>query len=271
MADSAGPVSIERRPDGSARGRFRDCELMSAFQPIWAFPTADAPHEPVTAVAYEGLLRISGAGADVPPEAFFAGLGADMRAGVEAAARTLHLINAGACLPQGALVFVNFDPSLLTGAASAERMLRDMRLAMRGSGLQPARVVCEITEQPAGSEAALLALVDGLRGRGHRIAADDYGAAASDAVRVELISPDFIKFDARWVRQRMATPAGFAMLAGMVERFAARGIVSVFEGMEEGWQIALAERSGAAMVQGYGLARPALASARPRASDDRSD
>jgi EAL domain-containing protein (putative c-di-GMP-specific phosphodiesterase class I) len=33
----------------------------------------------------------------------------------------------------------------------------------------------------------------------------------------------------------------------------------VFEGIEEGWQLDLAEKSGASMVQGYVLARPELA------------
>jgi EAL domain-containing protein (putative c-di-GMP-specific phosphodiesterase class I) len=44
----------------------------------------------------------------------------------------------------------------------------------------------------------------------------------------------------------------------MVETFAGQGIRTVFEGIEEGWQLELAERSGASMVQGYVLARPEI-------------
>jgi EAL domain-containing protein (putative c-di-GMP-specific phosphodiesterase class I) len=45
----------------------------------------------------------------------------------------------------------------------------------------------------------------------------------------------------------------------MVTSFAEQGIETVFEGIEEGWQLELAERSGATMVQGYVLARPEIA------------
>ena len=45
----------------------------------------------------------------------------------------------------------------------------------------------------------------------------------------------------------------------MVTTFADQGIETVFEGIEEGWQLQLAENSGASMVQGYALARPELA------------
>jgi predicted signal transduction protein with EAL and GGDEF domain len=45
----------------------------------------------------------------------------------------------------------------------------------------------------------------------------------------------------------------------MVATFAEQGIETVFEGIEEGWQLELAERSGATMVQGYALARPEIA------------
>jgi EAL domain-containing protein (putative c-di-GMP-specific phosphodiesterase class I) len=45
----------------------------------------------------------------------------------------------------------------------------------------------------------------------------------------------------------------------MVTTFAEQGIETVFEGIEEDWQLELAERSGATMVQGYALARPEIA------------
>ena len=57
----------------------------------------------------------------------------------------------------------------------------------------------------------------------------------------------------------MESGPGFALLTAMVSTFAAQGIRTVFEGIEEGWQLELAEKSGASMVQGYVLARPELA------------
>jgi len=57
----------------------------------------------------------------------------------------------------------------------------------------------------------------------------------------------------------MESGAGFALLTAMVNGFERQGIRTVFEGIEEGWQLELAEKSGASMVQGYVLARPELA------------
>ena len=44
----------------------------------------------------------------------------------------------------------------------------------------------------------------------------------------------------------------------MVTSFAEQGIETVFEGIEEGWQLELAEKAGASMVQGFVLARPEI-------------
>jgi EAL domain-containing protein (putative c-di-GMP-specific phosphodiesterase class I) len=57
----------------------------------------------------------------------------------------------------------------------------------------------------------------------------------------------------------MESGAGFALLTAMVTSFEQQDIRTVFEGIEEGWQLELAEKSGASMVQGFVLARPELA------------
>jgi EAL domain-containing protein (putative c-di-GMP-specific phosphodiesterase class I) len=53
----------------------------------------------------------------------------------------------------------------------------------------------------------------------------------------------------------------------MVKSFEDQGIRTVFEGIEESWQLELAEKSGASMVQGFVLARPELAPTSFRAFD----
>ena len=75
------------------------------------------------------------------------------------------------------------------------------------------------------------------------------------------MQPDIVKFDANWITRLMESGPGFALLTAMVSTFAEQGIRTVFEGIEEGWQLELAKKSGASMVQGYVLARPELASA----------
>ena len=191
--------------------------------------------------------------------AFFNSIPAAERLHVETLSRTLHLMNAAACLPQDASIFINFDPSVFTAHAVADAAIHDMRLVLSETGIDPHRVVCEVTEKETISQEALFALVASLRASGFRIAVDDYGAENSDMNRVRDLHPDIVKFDARWIRRLMDSGPGYALLTTMVSTFAEQGIRTVFEGIEEPWQLELAEKSGAAMVQGFVLARPELA------------
>jgi EAL domain-containing protein (putative c-di-GMP-specific phosphodiesterase class I) len=100
--------------------------------------------------------------------------------------------------------------------------------------------------------------VASLRASGFRIAVDDYGADDSDMGRVHALHPDIVKFDAGWLSRLMDSGPGYALLATMVSTFAGEGIRTVFEGIEEDWQVELAEKAGVTMVQGFALARPAL-------------
>lgn len=268
MPSSAGLSHIVRLADGAAEGSWRGYTLRTAFQPIFAFQPDQAKAR-VRIVAHEGLLRPFLHGEPVGPDVFFRQLDPADRFAVETLSRTLHLLNAGACLAPDAIVFVNFNPSLFVESEAIDLALRDLRLALHEARLDASRVVCEVTEQKSASSETLVALVEALRRHGFTIAVDDFGAAASDAARIEALKPDIVKFDAGWVMKLMDTPAGFAMLSDMVERFAAGGVITVFEGIEEGWQLQLAEKSGASMVQGFVLARPEITAARrgARASD----
>ncbi|MDP3896811.1 MAG: EAL domain-containing protein, partial [Mesorhizobium sp.] len=253
MTLSVDPAQIVRQSDGSYTGVWGQFILKSAFQPIFAFGEGR-----LKIAAYEGLVRpFSGADA-VAPALFFPMVPAVERQRVETLARTLHLLNAGRFLDRGAEIFINFDPSLFAERAVTDALLREMRLVLREAAIEPGRVVCEVTEQKSSSEAALFGFVEALRGYGFRIAVDDYGSDDSDIHRIGRLRPDIVKFDARWISSLMDSGPGYALLAEMVATFKARGIDTVFEGIEYGWQLELAEKSGASMVQGFVLARPEI-------------
>ncbi|AZO11902.1 MULTISPECIES: EAL domain-containing protein [unclassified Mesorhizobium] len=254
MSRSIGLAHIIRLDDGTSTAVWGIHSLQSAFQPIFAFSEGK-----LSLVAFEGLIRPFRDGEPQSPMSFFNTCPASDRLHVEALTRTLHLLNAGACLPDEASIFVNFDPSVFTERAVVDKALRDMRLVLHEAGIEPRRIVCEVTEQKSASQETLYSFVEALRANGFRIAVDDYGAEESDINRVKELKPDIVKFDAHWISQLMESGAGFALLTAMVESFESQGIRTVFEGIEENWQLELAEKSGASMVQGYVLARPELA------------
>ncbi|TPN77475.1 EAL domain-containing protein [Mesorhizobium sp. CU2] len=254
MSRSIGLAHIIRHDDGTSTGVWGIYTLQSAFQPIFAFKEGK-----LEVAAFEGLIRPFRDGEAQPPAAFFGTCPAADRLHIEALTRTLHLLNAGACLPEHASIFVNFDPSVFTNRGIADKALRDMRLVLHEAGIDPRRIVCEVTEQKSASQETLYGFVEALRANGFRIAVDDYGADESDINRVKELKPDIVKFDAHWITHLMESGPGFALLTAMVHSFENQGIRTVFEGIEEGWQLELAEKSGASMVQGYVLARPELA------------
>jgi EAL domain-containing protein (putative c-di-GMP-specific phosphodiesterase class I) len=213
----------------------------------------------VSVTAFEGLIRPFRDGEPQSPMSFFNTCPTVDRLHIEALTRTLHLLNAGACLPREASIFINFDPSVFTDRSIADKALRDMRLVLHEAGIETHRIVCEVTEQKSASQETLYNFVEALRANGFRIAVDDYGADESDINRIKELRPDIVKFDAHWITQLMESGAGFALLTAMVASFEEQGIRTVFEGIEEGWQLELAEKSGASMVQGFALARPELA------------
>ena len=253
MSRSVGLAHIIRQDDGSATGMWGVFALHSAFQPIFAFEDGK-----LSVVAFEGLIRPFRDGEPISPGEFFSIVSADDRLAVETLTRTLHLLNAAVFLPSETSVFVNFDPSVFTERAIAEAALRDMRLVLHEAGIDPCRVVCEVTEQKTASGEALGSFVEALRLSGFRIAVDDFGADESDMQRIRELRPDIVKFDAQWIGRLMESGPGFDLLSEMVERFEAQGIRTVFEGIQESRQLELAEQSGASMVQGFILARPKI-------------
>ena len=254
MSRSIGLAHIVRHDDGTSIGIWGSHTLKSAFQPIFAFKAGK-----LSVVAFEGLMRPFRDDEAWTPMAFLNSVPAAERLHIETLTRTLHLLNAAACLSPDASIFVNFDPSVFTEHAVAEAALRDMRLVLHEAGIDPRRVVCEVTEQKSGSQEALFDFVAALRRNGFRIAVDDYGSEDSDMNRIRDLHPDIVKFDAKWITRLMESGAGYALLTTMVATFAEQGIATVFEGIEEGWQLELAEKSGAPMVQGFALARPEIA------------
>ncbi|UCI09424.1 EAL domain-containing protein [Mesorhizobium sp. B1-1-8] len=254
MSRSIGLAHIIRHDDGTSSGVWGIYTLRSAFQPIFAFNEGK-----LSVVAFEGLIRPFRDGEPQSPMSFFSTCPTGDRLHIEALTRTLHLLNAGACLPQEASIFINFDPSVFTDRGITDKALRDMRLVLHEAGIDPRRIVCEVTEQKSASQETLYSFVEALRANGFRIAVDDYGADDSDINRIKELRPDVVKFDALWITQLMESGAGFALLTAMVKGFEQQDIRTVFEGIEEGWQLELAEKSGASMVQGYVLARPELA------------
>lgn len=250
-------LHVHKTPEGAWFGAWSLFEIRTAFQPLFRFRGGK-----VEIGAFECLVRPFRNGQAISPGQFFPLIPGQDRVEVEALMRAVHLMNAGTFLDKAAAVFVNFDPSLFVDRILVDRALRDLKSVLSEAGVDGSRLVCEMTEQKTASDDMLFDFVSSLRRHGYRIAVDDYGADDSDMERIRRLKPDIIKFDAAWIVRLMDSPAGFALLEAMVNRFRDENIVTVFEGIEEHWQLELAEKARVDFVQGFVLARPELAPGR---------
>ena len=249
--------SVQRDEKGNYVAVYGPFMLRTAYQPIFRLTRRGADIH-----GFEGLIRVHTAdGKKLPPDRFFPLVRDEDRFLVECVCRELHLRNMARFSELPPVLFANFDPSVYEDRVATDAEITRMEHMAAQVGVPPSRIVCEITEKRARSDGALAFLVDRLRGAGYRIALDDYGADESDADRIGQIAPDIVKFDAGWIRRLLETPAGYNLLATMVNQFHARGIQTLFEGLEERWQLELCESMGVELAQGFILARPELAPA----------
>jgi EAL domain-containing protein (putative c-di-GMP-specific phosphodiesterase class I) len=228
--------------------------LRSAFQPIFS---QDANGR-LTIEAFEALIRANRNGQPVSPYQFFSRVDPEDAVTIDTLCRELHILNMGVLGRKKARLFINFNPALFDAVADIDAEIDRMVEITLRAGLNPSRIVCEITEQGSGDKSVLDKLVSGLRARLFRIAVDDFGADDSDIQRVTDLNPDILKFDAEWVRRFTETRPGMALLKLSVQQFIERGITVLFEGLEEEHQITFCNEIGVQLMQGFALARPEI-------------
>ena len=234
-------------------GIYGDFRLWSAYQPIFA-----QEDRVLRAVAVEGLIEPRRIAEPVAPSIFFDGVPASDRLFVETMCRMLHLGNYRNIGAEGLTLFFNYNPMINDHLG---RALAEIRLMARHLGdfeLEPGLLVCEITEQ-AADEHVLASLVREMRRDGIRIAIDDFGTGHSTEARINLLAPDIVKIDGTWFAEFCRHAAAERFFRPLVSMLHDRGAKVLVEGIEQATHLRVALDGGVDLLQGYHLARPALA------------
>jgi EAL domain-containing protein (putative c-di-GMP-specific phosphodiesterase class I) len=238
---------------GIEYGVHGDFRLRSAYQPIFA-PHGHFLHP----VAVEGLIEPHRAGRSVAPQAFFESVAPTDRLFVETMCRILHLRNFSNIGVDGLDLFFNYNPLVNDHPGRALAEIRLMSRHLGELGLAPGMLVCEITEQ-AADDALLARLVHEMRRDGIRIAIDDFGTGHSTEERVSLLKPDIVKIDGGWFAEFCRHAAAERFFRPLVSSLHDRGARVLVEGIEQPNHLRVALDAGADLLQGFLLARPALA------------
>ncbi|MGV8966963.1 MAG: EAL domain-containing protein [Cellulomonas sp.] len=131
-------------------------------------------------------------------------------------------------------------------------ILTHVRAALAGSGLDPRRLMLEVTESAVleDDEAAAVAL-ETLSALGVRIAIDDFGTGYSSLLYLRRYPIDALKLDRAFVSGLTTSPDDDAICASVVSLAHAIGATSIAEGVETAEQYALLRGYGCQQAQGF--------------------
>ncbi|MEQ4567182.1 EAL domain-containing protein [Paenarthrobacter sp. CAP02] len=217
--------------------------LMTAFQPIRDLATGKV-------VGVEALTRFVSSPLRSPDqwfrEAESVGRGADLEfLALETALR------AAADLPEHLYIGVNLSPLACLDPRLGE--------AIKGSRIQPERIVVELTEHSVvANYADLKAALAPLREQGLRLAIDDTCDGFSSLRHIAMLNPEVIKLDRTISAGIDSNPTLRALCAAMVSFATDIDARLVAEGIETEAQLAVITRLGAHAGQGYLLGRPSV-------------
>jgi EAL domain-containing protein (putative c-di-GMP-specific phosphodiesterase class I)/GGDEF domain-containing protein len=224
----------------------RSQELRSVFQPIIGLPDHRI-------IGYEALLRLP---PDTPfagaTQAFAAAVATEALVDLEVAALETHLRSARR-LDTGRL-FLN----LSARAFADERMRhRGLEQLVRAAGLEPSRVVLELTELVHIDDVGGLAdAIHPLREAGFLLAIDDFGAGFTNLRVLVELGPDFLKIDRSLVAGVSQHPRRRVFLESMGVLGRRINCSVVAEGVETAEDLAAVRACGIECAQGYVIAPP---------------
>ena len=229
-----------------------------AFQPIWEL--ADDVNR---IIGYEALARPDASTGLAPGDAFAIAERISRAHQLDALCRGATLARAHE-LPADALLFLNIAPQSLDHDELAGDSLVQ---AVRAAGLEPARVVLEITERSSARIERVVRDAGRLRGLGFKLALDDVGAGNAGLEMLRRMPVDYIKIDRDViVESNSGTEAARAVLHAVLAFAAETGAYVIAEGIETEAMLdhvrhppavlSTGRRTGVHAVQGYLLGRP---------------
>jgi diguanylate cyclase (GGDEF)-like protein/PAS domain S-box-containing protein len=153
----------------------------------------------------------------------------------------------------GLLISVNVSGRQVQRAALAT----DVAEVLRRTGLDPGRLVIEVTESvlmtdiPRAAEA-----LEALKAVGVGIAVDDFGTGYSSLAYLTRFPLDILKVDRSFIDQIVEDGRSLSIVAAVIGLAKALGLQTIAEGVEHAAQLSALRRLGCAQAQGFHLARP---------------
>lgn len=159
---------------------------------------------------------------------------------------------------EGLSVAVNLSSKSLNRLELPEALAQVARMA----GVEPQRIVLEVTETGVFSNAASsLEVINRLALKGFRIAIDDFGVGQSNLQKLNSMPFSQLKVDKSFVQGAREQAVARAIVESSVNLAHTLDMVVVAEGTETQEDLELVIRAGCDEIQGHAIARPMPAEA----------
>lgn len=136
----------------------------------------------------------------------------------------------------------------------SQRLVEEVREAVRQAGIAPSSLVLEVTESILADDAAEV-ILRALKDLGVRLAVDDFGTGYSSISYLRRFPIDILKIDREFTHD-LASDEGLALFGGIVQLGHALGLETVAEGIEDALQAERATATSCDRGQGYLFAAP---------------
>ena len=129
--------------------------------------------------------------------------------------------------------------------------------ALTGAGIDPSRLVFELTETAAMANIEeAKAFAHRLRARGCRLALDDFGVGFGSFYYLKNLPFDYLKIDGDIIRGLAASPMDQLVVAAIVGIASGLGKQTIAEFVTDEETVRLLEKAGVDYAQGYHVGRP---------------
>lgn len=241
---------IQTTTDGHFVAQCENFTVHSAFQPI-----ISVAHQRI--VGFEGLARVFNTGGSPrsPADLFQAITDIELLVRADRACREVHLKNFMHASLESRWLFLNVHPLVAMHGRQFGSFFESLLQTLNVEGW---RIVIEVVESELPDETLLMESIGFYRSMGCLIALDDFGVGGSQFTRLWRINADIVKLDRSLIVEAEYSPRAQRTLPSLVAMIHEAGSIVLQEGIETVEQLSIALNSGVDLLQGYGLAKPAL-------------
>ena len=139
----------------------------------------------------------------------------------------------------------------------ASGIVNDVQSALANSGLDPIRLVLEVTETAMMHDHdAVVARMGKLKSLGVRLSVDDFGTGYSSLASLRRFPVDVLKIDRSFIESISKSPEDASVVQTLVSLGRTLGLEVVAEGVELVSQLDAVREAGCNLAQGFLLGRP---------------